>query len=148
MPNDPFDLPTRKAIEMKTEVLRPLPRRESKLTERQLDHLIASGAKTAENLGEIFQGLVRIAETRANTDHEVAIVDADIRRIQTAASTEINRIMALEKNIHTRGEAAQKVLAQLTEMVKLIPDGDASSRGRLIDALGSILTSVLHEHKS
>ena len=145
MSDDSLDLPKRKIVEREPEVLRPVPRRGNALTERQLDDVIKTAGQATKDLGEILKGLVNIAHTRANTDHEVAKVEAETRHIQAVARAEIERIMAHEKNVHTRGEAAHKLLVQLTEMVKLIPDSDASSRGRLIDALSSILSTVLHE---
>ena len=145
MPDDSLDLPKRKFVDPTPEVLKPVPRRATALNERQLDDVIKSAGQAAQDLGEIFKGLVNIAQIRANTDHEVAKVEAETLHVQAVARAEINRIMAHEKNIHTRGEAAHKILVQLTEMVKLIPDSDASSRGRLIDALSSILSTVLHE---
>ena len=145
MPDEPLDLPTRKVVDRNPEVLRPISRPDSLLTERQLDDVIKSAGQATKDLGEIFKGLVNIAQIRASTDHEVAKLEAETRHIQAVARAEIERIMAHEKHIHTRGEAAHKLLVQLTEMVKIIPDSDASSRGRLIDALSSILNSVLHE---
>lgn len=145
MTNDSFDLPKRTITKRDPEVLRPIPVQNAKLSERQMDDVIRSAGQAAQDLGEIFKGLVSIAQTKANTEDAVARIQAQTRHIQDVAKTEIERIVAQENTIHTRGEAAHRILVQLTEMVKLIPDSDASSRGRLIDTMSSILTSVLHE---
>lgn len=145
MSTDPLDLPVKKIVDRNPEVLSPVPRREFRLTERQLDELIKTSGQVTRDLGEIFKGLVSIAEIRTKTEHEVAKIEAETRRIEIVARAEIDRTMALERNIHTRAEAAHKILVQLTEMIKLIPEADPSSRGRLIDTLSSILDTVLHE---
>lgn len=145
MPDNSLDLPNRAVTVRNFEVLKPIPRRNITLTERQLDDVIKSAGQATKDLGDIFKGLVDIAQIWANTDHEVAKLEAQTLHVQAVARTEIDRIMAHEKNIHSRAEAAHKLLVQLTEMIKLIPDEDTSSRGRLIDALSSILSGVLNE---
>lgn len=145
MQDDTFDLPKRQIIGRSPEVLRPIPIQNSKLTERQTDEVIRAAGQAAQDLGEIFKGLVNIAQTRANTEQEVAKIEAETRHVQDVTRTQIERMMAQERTIHTRGEAAHRILVQLTEMAKLIPDSDTSSRGRLIDTMSSILNAVLHE---
>lgn len=148
MSDESFDLPKRQVARRDPEVLRPVPIGSTKLTERQMDDVIRSAGQAAQDLGEIFKGLVNIAQTRASSEQEIARIHAQTQHIQDVTKTEIERIMADGRTIHTRGEAAHRILVQLTEMIKMIPDADASSRGRLIDTMSSILDSVLHEKKS
>lgn len=145
MADNSFDLPKRQIIKIAPEVLRPIPVQKSTLTERQMDNVVRSAGQAAQDLGEIFKGLVHIAQTHADTEQELAKIEAETRHIQDITKAEIDRIMAQGKTIHSRGEVAHRILVQLTEMVKLIPDSDTSSRGRLIDTLTSILTAVLHD---
>jgi len=145
MSKDHHDLPTRKIVTIQPEVLRPLDQTSNGLTERQLDAVIQSAGQAAKDLGEIIKGIVNIIERRANTEHDVLKIEAETRRIQVLASVEIERIIAQGGNIHTRSEAAHKLLGQLIELARLIPNEDVSSRGRLIDSISSILGTVLNE---
>jgi len=148
MPDDPLDLPNRTISDRNPEVFRPVSRRDSPLTERQHDEVIRIYGKAASDVGEILKGVVSIVGMRAKTEQDVARIEAETKHVEAVTRAEIDRIMAHGKNLHSRAEAAHKLLVQLTEMVKLIPEADSSSRGSLIHSIGSILESVLHEKKA
>jgi hypothetical protein len=137
------NLPSRKNVAPQFEVLKPMPKTQSKLTERQVDEIIHHGGQAAQGLVDILKGLVNLAHIREGGKVDVAKIEAQTQQIKVSAQAEIDRIIATNGKIQTRGEAAHKILVQLTEMLKHI--SDPTVQGQLVDTLGPVLNMALHE---
>ncbi|WNC92147.1 hypothetical protein RI103_28125 [Paraburkholderia sp. FT54] len=135
--NDPMDLPSRgvaKTPDARTDAS-IAPR--SKLTERQLDVIVDSGAQ----LVSIAAGVMDIVKIKAQTQHEVAQIEARSRAVREAIRGEIERMEAARETIVTRGDVAIKltraVLQDFTEY-------DSATRQLALETLTKLVDSAIN----
>lgn len=145
MSNDPMDLPVRRVNS--TPVVRPdaqlVPR--VSLKEQQVSSLIETGGKVAEGVMSIAKDLVDISRIKAESEAEVAGIEARSFAMVAALRAETERLMVVRKGIRTRGEAAVNVIKSVLEN---IPESDQASRQSAIALLNQLVATVVSENTS
>lgn len=140
MSKDPLDLPVRRSPNPVAQPGHAFPARRSRLSEKQMDTLVESGARTMEGVVSIANGLVEIAQIRAQSNAEVAGIEARSDAMAKVMRAEVERLMAERKNIRTRGEAAALVIEQV---MKGIPEADGDARRQALSILPQLVRDVV-----
>lgn len=140
MNKDPLDLPVRRPSGPVTQPGHTLPAGRPRLTEKQMDAVVQSGAKAVEGVVSIASGLVEIAQIRARSGAEVAGIEARSEAMAKVMRAEVERLMAERKSIRTRGEAAACVIEQV---MKGIPEADADARRQALSILPQLVRDVV-----
>lgn len=140
MSKDPLDLPVRRPSGTVTQREHMPPAGRPRLTEKQMDAVVQSGAKVMEGVASIASGLVEIAQIRARSGAEVAGIEARSDAMAKVMRAEVERLMAERKGVRTRGEAAARVIEQV---MKGIPEADAEARRQALSILPQLVRDVV-----
>lgn len=126
-------LPERKIYN--AELVSTSTKNELKLTEGQVDTVIQAGVKAADDFGAIVKDLVSIYKIKQQSEADIALIDAETKKIVQSVRAEIDRQVQQGQTIRTRGQAAIDIIAQITSAIKSMPDLDTVSRHKLIDSI-------------
>lgn len=107
----------------------------SEFSEKQRDAMIQAGSKAVEDIGSIVKDLVAIQKIKEQSNADIALIEAETRKIVQSVRVEIERQVQQGQDIRTRGQVAVDVIAQITSTIKEMPDLDAESRHKLIDSI-------------
>lgn len=140
MSKDPLDLPVRHSPATVIHRESSLPEGRTRLTDRQMNTLVDSGAKVVDGALSIASGLLEIAHIRAQSAADVANIEARSEAIVKVLRAETEKMMANRKSIRTRGEAAVLVIEQV---MKYIPETDAEARSQALRMLPQLVRDVL-----
>jgi hypothetical protein len=140
MSEDSMDLPSRSAP--KTPAVRStgLAQQRNGLSERHVDVIVDAGAHVVGTIASIAKDIAEIARIRADSQAEVAGIEARSRAISEAFRGEVNRLTAMRDIINSRGDAAAKVIH---EVLSLIPESDHVSRQKAIEMLTKMIETVV-----
>jgi hypothetical protein len=111
-----------------------------RLNKKQVSSLIESGAKITEGILSIAGGIVDIARIKAESETEVAGIDARSRALVNVLRAETEHLMESNKGIRNRGEAAALVIRSVMES---IPESDSIARQHAIDQLPDLVRQVI-----
>jgi len=106
-----------------------------KLTEEQMNTVVQSKARAAEDFGTIVKELVSIYKINQQSEADIALIEAETEKFVKSMRAEIDRQVQQGQTIRTRGEVAVGIIAQITSTITTMPDHDVASRHKLIDSI-------------
>ena len=136
--NDPMDLPSRSVVKTPDARTDAIIAPRTKLTERQIDVIVDSGAQ----LVSIAAGVMDIVKIKAQTQHEVAQIEARSRAVREAIQGEIERMEAVRETITTRGDVALKLTRAVLQD---FADYDSTTRQLALETLTKLVDSAINE---